>query len=192
MSHRPVVCLAALLFAVAFVTAGRAQDNSATSSTQAPAQPAGASGQVAQSSSQAAAPAAPSTKKVWTNDDVTDLRDNSAISTVGGSNAKSGRPAANRQAATSKRGDPNWYRDQIAKLQAQLPPLDRQIAQLQDAIDGTPTGDSKTSTRPTGVRGGDWRTELIQLQTKRDSIAAHITALQDEARHNGVPANALP
>lgn len=189
MSHRPVVCLAVLLCAAIFATAGHAQENSSTSST--PAQPTGASGQAAQpSSSQTPAPTAPAAKKVWTNDDVTDLRDNSEISSFGGSNAKPARAAG--QGATSRHGDPNSYRDQIAKLEAQLPPLDHQIAQLQAAIDGTPTGDSQTSTRPFGVHGGDWRTQLAQLQTKRAGIAAHISALQDQARHSGVTPNTLP
>ena len=90
------------------------------------------------------------------------------------------------------RREAQWYHDQIAKLQAKLPPLDAQIAQLQAAINGEPTGDAKSSTRPKGVKSGDWREELADARQKRDAIAGKIAALQDEARHVGIPANALP
>jgi hypothetical protein len=42
------------------------------------------------------------------------------------------------------------------------------------------------------VRPDDWRDQLARLQKQRDDIVAKISALIDEARHNGVPANALP
>jgi hypothetical protein len=184
MSHRLAVCLAVLSFAAGIATAGYAQDSSSAPPA---AQASGASAQTAQATPPVTAPAA---KKVWTNEDVTDLRENSAISTVGGASAKSTK-AGDRQ-VTPRHGNAQTYRDQIAKLQAQLTPIDAKIAQLQAAIDGTPQGDSRTSTRPAGVRGGDWRTELAELQSRRDGIAAHIAALRDEARHNGIPDNQLP
>jgi hypothetical protein len=121
---------------------------------------------------------------------MTELHANSAISTVGESsaNAKPGeRPS---QPPRSK--DAKWYHDQIARLEAQLPTLDAQIRQLQAAIDGRALGDGKDSARPTGVRGGDWRLEQAQLQKKRDDIQARVSALEDQARHQGVPESALP
>jgi len=136
------------------------------------------------------APAATS-RKVWTNDNVTELRENSEISTVG-------RPAASpaeagaKTVAASKAHNAKWYRDQIVKLQAQLPPLDSQIEQLREAIDGKAMGDGKTSSRPWSVKGDSWAREEAELQNKRDAIAAHIGALRDQARHNGVPPNTLP
>ncbi len=173
MSNRTFIGLAGLCLAVSMATGAQAQDNSSASS-----------------GAQTPAPAQPATKKVWTNDDVTDLRENSTVSTVGGSGAKQKTPSS-RSAATGGR-DANSYKAQIAKLEAQLPPLDAKIAELQAAIDGKFTGDSKTSTRTYGVKGGDWRVELAQLQQKRDGIAAQISALRDQARHAGVPANELP
>jgi hypothetical protein len=139
---------------------------------------------------QSAVPAAP-TKKVWTNDDVSDLRDHSEISTFApaeGKTTKSGNPSG----AGQRGRDAKWYHDQIAKLEAQIPLLDGQIAALQSAIDGTPAGDQKTSSRKYGAKGGDWRTELEDLRAKRGDIEAHISALQDEARHHDVPSQALP
>jgi len=130
-------------------------------------------------------------KKIWTNEDVPDLRSDSPISTVGdrnGGQANSGL----RANGTAGKKDANWYRDQILKLQNQLPALNNKIAQLQAGIDGKFTGDAKTSTRPEYANGGDWRTQLAQLQKKRDDIESKIDGLRDQARHAGVPPNTLP
>ena len=129
-------------------------------------------------------------KKVWTNDDIGDLREASAVSTVGESN--SGSTETSPRSPASKGRNAKWYQSQIAKLQAQIPPLDTQIAELQAAIEGKPTGDAKESKRPYGVKADQWPVELDHLQKKRNDIEAHISALEDEARHNGVPPNALP
>ena len=177
MRHRLLASIAALCFAATATAFGQGQDNATDPAS---TQPAAAH----------ASPAPSSNKKVWTNDDVSDLRDSSQISTVGQATAKSGKTG--QAAASSKNKDSNWYRSQITKLQGQLPPLDAQIAQLRATINGTAQGDTKSSSRPTGVKGGDWQTELGELQTKRDGIVAQIAALEDEARHNGIPPNALP
>ena len=130
-------------------------------------------------------------KKIWTNENVTELRENSQISTVGGTSANP-RDAGPNTVAGSRARDAKWYRDQIAKLQAKLPPLDNQIERLREAINGKAMGDGKTSSRPWVVRGDSWPREEAELQNKRDGIAAHIDALRDEARRSGVPPNTLP
>jgi hypothetical protein len=117
------------------------------------------------------------------------LRDGPAISTFTEPNAG---PARTGARPPSKARDAKWYQNQIAKLQAQIPPLDAQIDELQAAIEGKPTGNAKESTRPYGVKADQWPVELDQLQKKRNGIEAHISAFEDEARHNGVPPNALP
>jgi hypothetical protein len=78
------------------------------------------------------------------------------------------------------------------RLQSKLPPLDEQIAELHAAIDGKPTGDARKSVRPYSVRLDSWAAELDQLNKKRADISDNITELRDEARRNGIPANALP
>jgi uncharacterized protein YukE len=117
------------------------------------------------------------------------LRDGPAISTFTEPKAV---PAKISAKPASKGRDAKWYQTQITKLQAQIPPLDSQIAQLQAAIEGTPTGNAKESTRPYGVKQDQWPAELHRLQKKHADIEAHISAIEDEARHNGVPPNALP
>jgi hypothetical protein len=151
----------------------------------------------AQNAAQDAAPApkpapeqAPQ-KKVWTNDEVGAPRGPAGDTVPQTRNSNSAAQNATSR-SNSKGKDAKWYHDQIAKLQAKIPPLDEEIAQLQAAIDGSPTGDSKTSARPRGVKSDSWADELEGLKKERDDISNKIAALQDEARHNGVPPNALP
>lgn len=180
MNHRPLIILAALVFAPGFVTSAHAQSNTPAGTAPAPEQPAPPS-----SSASTPAPA----KKVWTNEDVPVLRNESEISTVGNSNNNR---SSSKTTSASKNNDGKGYQAQIARLQAQIPPIDAQIAELQAAIDGKPTGDAKVSKRPTGVKADDWSVEMQQLQQKKDGILTQISALQDQARHQGVPANTLP
>jgi len=135
-----------------------------------------------QSSSPTPAPPAPA-KKVWTNDDIHSGAPSSPDSNV--------KPAGtlNKPKPNAKGKDAGWYRTQISKLQAQIPPLDEKISQLQAALNGQ----TVTSTRQYGgARPDDWRDELLRFQKQRDDIDAKIAALEDQARHDGVPENELP
>jgi len=187
MKYWTLAFLSALVLCATLAAPSRAQNGSAGSSGPSSGTP----GPAAEPSSQASSTAAvqPTSKKVWTNDDVSDLRDGSAISTFTEPNSK---PAKTGAKPASKGHDAQWYQTQITKLRAQIPPLDTQIAELQAAMEGKPTGDAKESTRPYGVKADQWPVELDQLQKKRNGIEAHISAFEDEARHNGVPPNALP
>ncbi|MFZ3332952.1 MAG: hypothetical protein WA197_20110 [Candidatus Acidiferrales bacterium] len=133
-----------------------------------------------------ATPATP-TKKVWTNEDMGAVHRDAAISTF---SSKPNKPANGKTvAAKPNPKSPGQYQGQIANLQAKLPPLDQQIAELQAGLNG----ETVNSTRPyNGVKLDDWRDQLARLQKQRDDIATRISALQDEARHNGVPDNQIP
>lgn len=185
MSHRSLIFLAALLYVMSAAVETRAQSNS--SGTGVPA-----AGQTTTANGAAATPAPPAAKKVWTNDDVSDLRGQSTISTVGQPSARNGAKTGDKPAPNAKSGNGKAYQNQIARLEAQIPPLDAQIAELQAAIDGKPTGDGKTSQRPRSVKTDDWSVEMQDLQKKRDDTLAQIATLKDQARHQGVPANTLP
>ena len=135
---------------------------------------------------------APPAKKVWTNEDLGNLRSGSSISTF---QNRSGNQngAARKPPSSGKSGNANWYRAQITKLQAQIPPLDVKITQLQSAIAGHSINDPKTSSRPYGgVRPGDWQMQMNQYQQNREALLAKISALQDRARHAGVPETDIP
>jgi TolA-binding protein len=184
MRHRLLIVVVASLLSAAFASAA-----SQSSPSGDPAQSSGqSSSAVAAASSPAPTPAQPAAKKVWTNEDVGGLRENAPISTVGSTDAKpNGRPAPG---AKNKNAKP--FQAQIARLEAQIPPLDSQIAELQAAIDGKPTGDEKTSQRPRSVKADDWNVEMQDLKQKRDEIQDQIAALKDEARHQGIAPNTLP
>lgn len=119
-----------------------------------------------------------------------DLDPHAGVSTVGKAD-KSANPGA-RSATSAQTHTAEYYKDRISKLQAQIPPLDAQITELQSAIDGKPTGDAVKSTRPAGVKFDTWAHELAEFQKKRDDILAQIAVLQDQARHDGVPAKDIP
>jgi len=175
MNRRALHFFARVVFviaAVAFAAATSFAQNDSPPPAQSPTQP----------SSPAPAPPAPA-KKVWTNDDM-----HSATPSPTDSNLK---PAGtvNKPKPNAKGKDAGWYRTQISKLQAQIPPLDEKISQLQAALNGQ----TVTSTRQYGgTRPDDWHDELSRLQKQRDDIDAKIAALEDQARHDGVPENELP
>ena len=96
---------------------------------------------------------------------------------------------ADKSPSAAKNKDAKRYQDQIAALRAKLPTLNDKIAELQGALNG----DTVHSTRTYGGNKiDDWHVELADLQKKRDDIEAKVSALQDEARHNGVPENQIP
>lgn len=144
-----------------------------------------------QNSSAASMAASVPQKKVWTNEDIGELRSDSSISTFqpkgdAAKNAKS--PAAN-----SHGRDAPWYRQQIEKLQQQIPPIDAKIAELQKGVDGGTVNDPNTSSRPYGgVHAGSWQRQIGDLQARRADILEKIGGLEDQARRAGVSPGELP
>jgi hypothetical protein len=183
MIRRVLPIAAAFIFAAASAAPPQAQTAQEAQSAQPPAPTQSA----AQNSAASPNASQPTAKKVWTNEEMSSLDPHAGVSTVG----KAGSTTTKHVTSTTGH-DPKWYQDQIAKLQAKIPPLDGQIAELQAALDGKPTGDAKKSTRPTGVKTDDWSVELADLQKKREDTLAQISALQDQARHAGVAPNTLP
>jgi hypothetical protein len=174
--------LAGLFLCAAFASQGAAQTSSPS--------PASSSAQSTQAPSQAPAPAAaaqPAPKKVWTNEDVAGLRQDSVISTFTPPKSKSTNNG--EKSANPKSKQAQWYQNRIAGLQAKLPPIEDQIAELQAALSGQTVNEVR---KWGGNRPDDWRVELGNLQKKHDDIENQINALKDQARHDGVPAGALP
>jgi hypothetical protein len=175
MNRRALRFLAAVIFAIITVIF-TAPTAFAQNDSPVPAQ------SPSQSSSPAPAPPTPA-KKVWTNDDI-----HSATPISPEPNAKAA-STVNKPKPNAKGKDASWYRGQISKLQAQIPPLDEKISQLQAALNGQ----TVTSTRQYGgAKPDDWRDELSRFQKQRDDIDTKIAALEDQARHDGVPENELP
>jgi hypothetical protein len=126
-------------------------------------------------------------KKVWTNDDFSSHPRRNASSSPN-SNTKAA-SVANKPKPNNGGKNADWYRGQISKLQGQIPPLDEKISQLQAALNGQQVN----TPRPYGwSKPDDWHTQLAQYQKQREDIQTKISALEDEARHNGVPENKIP
>jgi uncharacterized protein YukE len=122
---------------------------------------------------------APKPKKVWTNDDMGDLRANSTVSVVGNQkknvNPTYYPPAGQTEYAVK------MYRQQIDQLQAQVASIDKQIANLQDAKNGK-TVDSSRKYDPWGGKQGDWNSQIEQLQKGRDNVLQQIDSLESRIR----------
>jgi hypothetical protein len=192
MNRQTLLFVATLALATAVFVPGLARAQGSSAGQTAPAGDAAAPAQTNSTSSadattsmtpSATAPA----KKVWTNEDMREVHRDNAISTFAATNKK---PANAKPAATAKANkDAKQYQDRILALQAKLPLLDEQIAQLQAALNG----DTVNSTRHVGgAKIDDWRDELVRAQQQREDIVAKVSALQDEARRNGVPPNQIP
>jgi hypothetical protein len=166
-------------------SAGQAGDSTAPATPNGTATPANSNATTSTTATTPSATASP--KKVWTDEDMKDVHKNSVISTFSATNNE---PANGKPAGTANGNkDAKQYQDQILKLREKLPPLDEQITQLQAALNG----DTVNSTRHVGgAKIDDWHDELVRAQKQRDDIVAKISALQDEARRNGVPPNQIP
>ncbi|MBS1840370.1 MAG: hypothetical protein JSS69_02160 [Acidobacteria bacterium] len=122
-------------------------------------------------------------KKVWTEDDLHGL---GGVSVVG--NAK---PSAKGHASpnTGKDGAAANYKQQLAKLQAQLDDVNKKLADLHNF-----NGDSGAST---GIQTnhrlnrGSVSDQIAQLETKRTQLTEQMQRIFDDARHNGIEPGAL-
>jgi uncharacterized protein YukE len=133
-----------------------------------------------QKDSSAATPA-PKPKKVWTNDDMKELHENSTVSVVG---------TQKKHTASNNYGSPppgqseylvKMYRQQIDQLQAQVDAIDKQIADLRDAESGK-TVDSSRTYDPWGGKTGDWNAQIAQLQRSRDDVLKQIDSIEEQIR----------
>jgi hypothetical protein len=194
MYRRTLLFVSVLAFATTVLVPGLASAQGSPAGQTAPAGDAAMPAAQAQADTATAANAATSTtattttaKKVWTNEDMRDVHSHDAISTF---SSKSNKPANNKPAGNANgNAAAKNYQTQITRLQEKLPPLDEQISQLQAALNG----DTVNSTRHVGgAKIDDWHDELVRLQKQREDIVTKISALQDEARSKGVPANQIP
>lgn len=203
MNFRILAFVAVAAMAAAGSVPVRAQDAQPAQPAPKPTQPAStpthpdtipADANSAGNSNGSASSASPATtaknapKRVWTDDDMNDLRSNSQVSIVG-TTKNTNNKAGTKPGATPRTKSAQYYHDQITKLQAGLPPIDEKMKALKDAIEGKPV----TEARKFGwTKPGDWHDALAQLQKQRDDINARIAALEDQARRSGVPQNQIP
>ena len=153
-----------------------------SSSSQAAAGSPAASGQPPQSD--VTSPAEPKkTKKLWTNDNLTDVS-GSAISQVG--EVKNG--GSGKAVATAKPASPQviaTFRKQLASAEAQLTAIDKQIADLKSFNKGEAPGAQGMQLHK-GYNMEPIPDQVQKLEEKRKVLAAQMDAVLDAARKRGI------
>jgi hypothetical protein len=128
-------------------------------------------------------------KKVWTNEEISGVGGDGAISVVGkAGGASSNAPSNNFQKITTGSSARDQqaavYRDRLHKLIIQLETINKKIAELRNfrAENGTPSGGINMHQRydMTPVE------ELVkELEEKKKHVQGQIEAVEDQARKNG-------
>lgn len=129
---------------------------------------------------------------VWTNDDVEKLRGRSLISIVGQTDEE--RPiSASMPGPYMKTQDPEWYAAEAARLRDELEGRRAQLREYQQALD-----DARSLKKTTGGidfdegDAGITPEAGIEILEQRVSEAqTEFDALEDLARHNGIPPGTL-
>jgi hypothetical protein len=128
-------------------------------------------------------------KKVWTNDEVSNVGGDGAISVVGkagGGDANSSSSSDQKSAAGSSAREKQAaaYRDRIHQLNNQLETIDKKIAELRNfkADNSSPSGGIDMHH---GYYMTPMEDQVKQLEEKKKQIQAQIDAVQDQARKNG-------
>jgi hypothetical protein len=147
---------------------------------------------------QAAQP--PQGKRIWTTDDMDQLRAQGLISIVGPEVEATPAAAPAAPSATpgpvyaSRTEDPAWYADQAADLQTQLSARQTALAQAQDnlAQAGTPGGTSASVNLAAGDTVGVTPEEVIaNLEAEVVETQARLDDLADLARRNDIAPGVL-
>jgi hypothetical protein len=137
-------------------------------------------------------------KKVWTNDDMDQLRSRGLISIVGeeapapATQAPAAPPETTFPVYSSRLDDPAWYADQVAGLQADLDKREAAlreqqvaIAQAADRITQPGLALDKDGAGVTPAAG------LANLQAQVQEIQQQLDELSDLARQHDIPAGVL-
>jgi hypothetical protein len=137
-------------------------------------------------------------KKVWTNDDMDELRARGLISIVGQEPAAAGAqtPTTEEEAAfpvyESRLDDPEWYAGKAAELQAELDQRTADLQQQQEAM-----AQAKNRVTQPGVAldkpsiGVTPDSALAIFQAQVDAVQSQLDELADLARQHDIEPGAL-
>lgn len=131
------------------------------------------------------------TAVVWTNEDLTKLHVRCLISIVGRTDEEL--PSLSVPESYQKSRDPEWYAEQAADLNNELEDRQEQLREYRQAIDDARS--LKDTMGGINFDGGDncvTPDSCIQiLQQGMNDAQARLAALEDLARHNGIPPGVL-
>jgi hypothetical protein len=129
---------------------------------------------------------------VWTNDDLEQLHDLGLISIVGQVNEERTTESSVPESYVNTQ-DPGWYAEEAANLRDELENSQAQLRDLQQAID-----DGRSLRQTTGGMSLDYgdigvtpEDAIGNLQQHVNDVQADLDALEDLARHNGIPPGVL-
>jgi hypothetical protein len=154
-------------------------------------------------------------KKVWTNDDLADLRSTVTITTASATPAAEGEAAGEAQAAGAVPGkevepppekDPKYYKSKLDPLRKQLAEVDAKIKEIQGAISNPYQGTNKINinqqapsnpsqgpeppNRPDDSLYGNQivrpQDQLAYYQKRHDELQQQIDDLENQALRNGL------
>jgi hypothetical protein len=120
------------------------------------------------------------TKKVWTNDNVSELT--GPVSVVGNSKNPG-------KLGTGTKADPQYIantKKELAKLRSQLDDADKQLTDLKDFSEGKPPATSGGYQINKGYNREPVDQQIVGLEEKKKQLHDKIDALLDEARKKGV------
>src|SRR6267154_832849 len=134
-------------------------------------------------SNQANTPAEPKkAKKVWTNENLTEVR-GTPISQIG--DAKIGAPPKSGAAKPASSQAVGRFRKQLAAFQAQLAVMDKQIADLKSFSKGESSGANGLQMHKSYTME-PVQDQVLKLEEKRKIVAAQMDSVFDAARKRGI------
>jgi hypothetical protein len=130
--------------------------------------------------------------QVWTNDDLEKLHGLGLISIVGQVNEEETTEPSVPESYVNTQ-DPGWYAEEAANLRDELENSQAQLRDFQQAIDDVrslrqTTGGMSLDYGDIGVTPED---AIGNLQQHVNDVQADLDALEDLARHNGIPPGVL-
>jgi len=145
-------------------------------------------------------------KKVWTNEDLEALRNRVRLSDFEGgaapppaesapqaapgeATAATGAAAAAAGPAYDRAKDPEWYRQRLAGMRAEVERIGAEISRLREArTRGTQTNVALGLGQSGGLSPED---QIASLERRRAQVQQQIDELEDQARRNGIEPSRL-
>ena len=127
--------------------------------------------------------------RVWTNDEISGVGGNGAISVVGKAGGGDSNPSSNDFQKTApgsgaREKQAAAYRDRLHQLNNELEATDKKISQLRN-FKGDNTSASGGINMSHGYSMTPVEDQVKQLEEKKKQIQAQIDAVEDQARKNG-------
>jgi hypothetical protein len=128
-------------------------------------------------------------KKVWTNDELKQIRSEGTPGTQGTASAN-GLSQAKTDEQYRREKDPHWYVKQLHPLQKELVTVEQNLRSLSEARRSGKGGTSSVNLDQL-EEGVTTEEQLKIFQTRRAQLLNHIDDLEEQARHNGIEAGEL-